>query len=80
MKNKWTVCIEKVDNGYRVKFTGGDIPGDAVYVSEDKKQLVDMFYDIINYFGEAGSRYDLERLTVSLTKGDKYTTPKKGKI
>jgi len=76
----WRIEITKVDNGYQVKFTGGDWDAVKVYTeqllktkdSAPKEHVVDMLWNILDYFAERGSRYDKKRLFVGYQKGDKY--------
>ena len=68
---RWQALITKNDNGYAVDFKNGDSPGICVYQEkdtateiEDKNHIVEMFYDILEHFGEIGSKHDAKRLYI----------------
>ena len=76
----WKAIIEKHNNGYKVDFKGGDISGSNVYEEKnpgdpmssegDKEHVVSMLWDILDYFGENGSKHDKKRICI--TYEDQY--------
>jgi hypothetical protein len=69
---KWQAIITKVNNGFTVEFKGGDKKDTACYQEKDiamneqdnKEHIVEMLYDILEYFGEEGTKHDEKRLRV----------------
>jgi hypothetical protein len=66
----WKIEIEKYNNGYKVNFKGGDTKNSVVYqekdegLEENKEHIVEMLYDILEYFSEQGSKHDKKRLFI----------------
>lgn len=68
------LCIDKVDNGYVITPDPSSSQDPSVFTQDDDhpaRSFVDVLWFITEYFGEGGSRYDLERVSISLKKGDK---------
>ena len=71
----WCVNIKYANNGFIVKYKGGDTEGEQVYQQKDdpslqgpeenKEHLVDLFWDIMDYFGMSGSKHDKKRLRIT---------------
>lgn len=75
---KWHADIIPVDNGFIVDYFSGDGKRKVIYEEKnefaqdpDKEHIVEMFYEILEFFGEQGSRYDKKRIHIELVKGDK---------
>ncbi len=74
--------ITRVDNGYTLESVGDEPNEEGCYHtttevvqdSEDDalKSGEQLLWNIIEFFGLAGSRHDRERLVVERQKGDKY--------
>lgn len=68
--SKWQAIITSESNGFHVNFKGGDTNTSNVYqdksdgVEENKEHIVEMLYDILEYFGELGSKHDKKRLRI----------------
>ena len=65
------VTIESVENGFKVEHEG------KVFVYElDENEtpiaLQSALWAIVELLGESGTRYDKERIRISLVRGDKY--------
>ena len=72
---EWSAKIIWLSNGYRVIYKDSDGMREFVYEQketaasqEDKEHIVNMFYDIIDFFGEGGSKHDEKRLYVEWKK------------
>ena len=69
---KWRVKIEKVDNGYIVDYAGGDWNTVKTYTDctrdgdeiLNKEHVVEMLWDILEYFAEGGSKHDKKRISI----------------
>ena len=66
----WKVEIENLNNGFKVNFKGGDTNSSNVYqdksdgLEENKEHIVEMLYDILEYFNELGTKHDKKRLSI----------------
>jgi hypothetical protein len=72
-----SVTILRADNGYIVSEDNSDIQGVSNIVvfdveSQGKHAVADMLWHILNTLGEGGSRYDQERIYITIEPGDKY--------
>lgn len=79
----WKATIERADNGYIVRTQDEDAEGapmvnTMVFNEKDPQDetnndhLLDALSEIINYFGESGSRYDKRRIHLCYQIGDKF--------
>ena len=91
--NVFGMEIERVGNGYIVHtFEGedGDVgfegkdedvgPTTSVIRDDENDELKsteELLWEVIEYFGKQGSRYDAERLRINREPGDKYIAPPK---
>lgn len=76
-KSDLGIKIVRTYNGFIIKDNNGKI---AVIEDNDNDELSsgeNLLWEIINFFGLMGSRYDEERLSVIRVVGNKYT-PKEG--
>ena len=79
----WAVEITRVRNGYVCKYPDSNGEGEThfetqVFSDDDADELKsgeDLLWWIIAHFGISGSRYDIERLTITREPGDKYEPP-----
>lgn len=74
------VSIDRVENGYLLNYYDGET--DTKYVfeqrfdsDESKDYIADLLNTVVDLLGESGSRYDEQRVRVSLEPGDKYEGP-----
>lgn len=73
---KWQVVITKVHNGFVVDYMGGDYPRTETYqdrtadndTCQDKTHIVEMLYQILESFGDIGSKHDEKRIWVTYAK------------
>ena len=75
---KWHADIVAVDNGFIVEYCDGEGKRKVVYqmsiaeefssVETDKSHIVNMFYDILEHFGEQGSKHDKKRIKITYDK------------
>ncbi len=72
---KWHADIQSVDNGFLVNYFGGEETHKVAYAEKnefaqdpDKSHIVDMFYDILEHFGEQGSKQDKKRIKITYDK------------
>lgn len=68
---KWQATIESVNNGYEVSYKGGDFEGKVVFQEKenyepdiDKSHVVDMLYDVLEYFGVFYSKHNKKNITI----------------
>lgn len=76
---KWHADIAAVDNGFIVTFYDCDGARKVVYEEKenldlpanenDKEHITNMLWDLLEFFGQSGSKHDRKRLTI--TYGDK---------
>lgn len=70
------ITIKRVENGYIVEYYDIEKENIVELVIEDKNDQLEateeLLWEILNYFGKAGSRHDKERLTIKRKPGDKY--------
>ena len=79
---KWQAVIFKEHNGFMVKFNDAEGAYNQLYEEKEdnsltpnesnKEHVVKMLFDLIEFFGEQGDRYDKQRIRISLERGDKY--------
>ncbi len=69
---KWHADIQSVDNGFVVDYFDGEGKRKVVYQEKnefaqekDLSHIMDMFYDILGFFGESGSKHDKKRLKIT---------------
>jgi len=72
----WYAKINAVDNGFMVDYFDGEtkrkvvyqnlntLGGDLAPTETDKTHIVDMFYELLEFFGEQGSKHDKKRLQI----------------
>ena len=85
MEDEWKAEIKKVDNGYIVKYcemSEDEKPRitfrERLYEEKDesneldKNHVVELLYDLIEYFGEDGDKYDAKRICIGYIRGHKY--------
>ena len=84
---KWEVKIESTSNGYILTTISDKDKEKFVYTEKDKNDetnkdhLMEMLYDVIDFFGKSGNKYDKRRIKICYIKGDDYEgeeDPKKG--
>lgn len=80
----WSIKITKAENGY-VAVSDKDITDNIiesesmVFQQKDEEDetnrdhVIDMFYWLLEYFAEQGSKHDKRRIEVGYRKGDKPT-------
>lgn len=71
---KWQATITKENNGYSLTLKGGnaeepvtDVFQERVGIisdGENKEHLVEMLYEVLDHFGECGSKHDKKRIRV----------------
>jgi hypothetical protein len=73
----WYAKINAVENGFVVDYFDGEMEKKVVYqnlntlggnlssTETDKTHIVDMFYEILEHFGEIGTKHDKKRLQIS---------------
>ena len=72
---KWVATVEKTSNGFilttsekeKLVFTQKN-EGDEF----NKDHVIDMLYELLDNFGECGSKHDIRRLKICYVKGDDY--------
>lgn len=69
---KWHADIQSVDNGFVVDYFDGEGKRKVVYEErdefaqeKDKSHIIDMFYDILEFFGEQGSKHSKKRIKIT---------------
>jgi len=73
---KWFAKINSVDNGFIVDYFDGETKKKVVYqlkteedlstpTETDKSHIVDMLWDLIEFFGEQGSKHDKKRINIT---------------
>ena len=77
---KWHADIQAVDNGFVVDYFDGEgkrkvvyqnlntMGGDLSTTETEKGHIVDMFYEILEHFGEQGSKHDKKRIKITYEK------------
>ena len=77
---KWHADITSVDNGFIIDYFDGEgkrkvvcqnmntLGGDLSTTETEKSHIVDMFYDILEHFGEQGSKHDKKRIRITYDK------------
>jgi len=68
---KWQATITKVGNGFVVEYWDAESKEKQVYqMKEDnqpednKEHIVEMFYDLLEFFAEVGSKHDKKRIQI----------------
>ena len=70
MNNRWGVSIERVENGFIVRYKGAE---DGVEVYGDEKDDVQaMFMLVLEFFNELGSKHDKKRMFVCYVNDGLY--------
>ena len=68
--------ITRVENGYLLEGIFLESEEASFFVLEDEKDEMrsgeKLLWEVIEYFGLSGSRYDKERLRITREQGDKY--------
>lgn len=81
--SNWIAVVQKVDNGYTVKFRDEEIATKKVYEVKDnsdetnRDHFLNMIYDLIEYFGEIGSKYDKRRIKICYEIGTGWNGKRK---
>ncbi len=77
-----TIYLQLVENGYVVEFSTGEESDEANYRKsvyefgpDELDTLQSVLFDIIEFLGAGGSRYDKKRIRVGFEPGDKYEAP-----
>lgn len=77
---KWHADITSVDNGFVVDYCDGEGKRKVVYqekdnaesielhIENDKEHVVNMLWDLIEFFGEAGGKHDKKRIKITYEK------------
>ena len=75
---RWHADITSVDNGFIVDYFDGENKRKVVYQEKesdelspnekDKEHIVDMFYELLDFFGEIGSKHDKKRISITYEK------------
>jgi hypothetical protein len=73
---KWSAKIDNIDNGFLITYVDGDGTRvcayeekiDACTYEEDSSHIVEMFYDILDFFGKSGSKHDKKRIKITYEK------------
>jgi len=68
------VTIEQAQNGYILKTPDGRFVFGEGNDSTMRKALADLLSEVVDQFGERGSRYDSDRIYISVGPGDKCLT------
>ena len=82
--SNWFATIQGVDNGYIVKFKNEEIDSKVVYgIKNDSDEtnrdhFIKLLNDLIEYFGEGGSKYSKRRIHICYQSGDNKAEAKKG--
>jgi len=82
--SNWFATIQKVGNGYIAKFKTDEIDTKAVYEMKDdtdetnRDHLLTLLCDLIEHFGEGGSKYGKRRIYICYQSGDNKVEAKKG--
>lgn len=78
IKMKYETKIEKTTNGFILTTISGSDKERFVYTEKDtndetnRDHLIEMLYDILDFFGEHGSKHDKRRIKICYLKGDNY--------
>lgn len=74
----WYAKINAVDNGFVIDYFDGEIKKKVVYeekenndlmVNEiDKEHIIEIFYDLLEFFGVSGNKYDKKRIKITYEK------------
>ena len=75
---KWKATIEKIDNGYIVTAIDGEGTRKIVFREKDEDEtnrdhVIEMFYDLMEFFAEGGSKHDKRRVTIGYIPGNEFT-------
>jgi len=69
MKNKWSLCITRTDNGYYL--TGSDEIQTVLQETEDSLSVHEqLLWEVMDYFDFRGSKHDPERIRITREKGE----------
>ena len=78
MNTKWSVKLTKIDNGFIGEFIDSDVKQKRAYQDKDgKSSIAECLMDMVEFFGEEGTRHDKERIHITTKQGDKYEKPNK---
>jgi len=69
----WTCTIERVDNGYKIKYEGENGPSWHVIQEDEVDGLKDheeLLFWLMDYFNFGGSKHDPERLRIKREQSD----------
>lgn len=78
-ESKWELTITKGDNGFVVKRLGHgfsvfeDAPDSFDTKDCDKGGIISLLYDVLEHFGELGSKHDAHRVRVTCHHEDNET-------
>lgn len=70
----WSMTISKAENGYIV-LSNDDEKTARIFQEDDEdslKAIEQVLWDVIEYFGEYGSKHDKERIRITREKGMDY--------
>jgi len=77
---KWHADIQSVTNGFIVEYSDGEgkrkviyqnlntLGGDLSPTETDKSHIVDMLYELLDFFGEQGCKWDKKRIKITYEK------------
>jgi len=74
----WNIKIEKTDNGYFLTCLDGEGSHKLVYKMKDeddetnRDHIIEMFYEILDFFGESGSKHDKRRIKICYISGNEF--------
>ena len=76
---KWKATIEKTDNGYILTGIDGEGIRKMVFKEKDEQDetnrdhVIEMLYDLLEFFAEGGSKHDKRRITMGYIPGNEFT-------
>ncbi len=68
---KWHADIIAINNGFIVKYCDSEGVKRVCYEEKDdldKEHIVEMFYELLSFFGEQGSKHDKKRIKITYEK------------
>jgi hypothetical protein len=72
---KWSAKIDNIDNGFLITYVDGgtrvcayEEKIDVSASEDDLSHVVEMFYDILDFFGKSGSKHDKKRIRITYEK------------
>ena len=79
-KSDWGIEIIKTNNGFLIKDNSGEVTVIEENSDNNSKAAEELLWSVIEFFNLRGSRYEKNRVLVTIEVGDKYQAEKGEKI